>query len=656
MAAKEMKDIEWYQGRSQYLEKGYKDRNDMYEEIDAALHGEWELPEDFAKVDWATRAPDPSFAITVNAATRILADVKPRISITPRDSELMRVADEQEKGLGWLQNNASRRRNAHIISDVGASAVKYGEVCAHVTYLPMQVKGIEKAKGNTKRWEAMSRRSPFLVEVFHPKSVFPRYSALGLEEVAMFRKEDPAAVVDMWGDKAEELRMTMEASINEGGKAPDEVIYKVYMSYDWHAVWVEYTDTDSSGMSGSSKTIEILNEKWRFPFLPWSCRIGGTNLEDNAEDQRNPLLKTMYDFDLYNLSSSIRSMRISDVIRSAGQAKRTLKSASGQGVEIIEEGGDYYEQIDGEDDIVDRAPQIADPAMQLLSVELAQDHQKATLSDLLLGGEIPANAAFATINLVTHSALAAIKPVREVIEGSMADISEIMLLWIHYGGKAVEGFGKNQDGEHEVYYMHPDDIDPNNIYINVDVDADLPTDRQARAVTARMLVESGFYSSKEAMEDVGIKDVTAMEEEIYMDNMAAAMLQLDLKNLAFESDIQLREEMKQSLIPELLQDQDFLRMAAQVIQKQMEDSAGGAGGNSPSPPPVGGPPVAPGGGGGGGEQPAVTGQVGGQGENVEQGDLGIPPETGGANEAVPAEFSPQASQTLRPNDGSPAFS
>ncbi len=654
--AADTKDISWFAGRATYLAKLYEGRDEMYEEIDNAIHGEWELPEDFATVDWATRAPDPQFAITVNAATRILSDVRPGIKITPSNPDLMRVADEQEKGLQWLQSNASRRRNSHIISDVGASAVKYGEVTAHVTYLPMQIKGIKKAKGKTKRWEAMLRRSPFLVEVFHPKSVYPRYSALGLEEVAMVRKEDPSAIIDMWGEKADELKHAMEASQKEGGKAPQEVTYHVYMSYEWHAVFVQYAEpSEGNKIMPGGKIIEILNEEWKFPFLPWSCRIGGTNLEDEPEDQRNPLLKTMVDFDLYNLSSSVRSMRISDIIRTAGQAKRTLYNQSGQGVEIIEEAGDFYESIDGDDKIEDRAPNMADPAMELLQVELAQDHQKATLSDLLLGGEIPANAAFATINLVTHSALAAIKPVREVIEGAMADISEIMLLWIHYGGETVEGFGRNEDGEHETYYMHPDDIDPKNIYIDVDVEADLPTDRQARAVTARMLVESGFYSKKEAMEDVGIKDVTEMEEEIYMDNMAAAMLQLDLKNLAFESDIQLREELKQSLIPELLQDQEFLQMAAQVIQKQMEDSAGGAGSNSPSPAPVGGPPVAPGGG-GGGEQAALTGRVGGQGENVEQGDLGIPSETGEANEAVPAEFSPQASQELRPQSDQPAFS
>ena len=644
MAAEELKDIEWYQGRSQYLAKGYEDRNDMYEEIDNAIHGEWELPEDFAKVDWATRAPDPAFAITVNAATRIIADTKPHISITPPTAELMMVADEQEKGLGWLQSNASRRRNTHIISDVGASAVKYGEVCAHVTYLPMQVKGINKAKGNSKRWEAMMRRSPFLVDVFHPKSVFPRYSSLGLEEVAMARKEDPAAVVDMWGEKADELKATMAASVNEGGKAPDEVIYRVYMSYAWHAVWVEYTDTGSDGTTGAGKIIKILNEKWNFPFLPWACRIGGTNLEDSAEDQRNPLLKVMYDFDLYNLSSSIRSMRISDIIRSAGQAKRTLTSATGQGVEVIEEAGDYYEQIAEGDSIEDRAPQIADPAMQMLANEILTDHQKATLSDLLLGGEIPANAAFATINLVTHSALAAIKPVREVIEGAMADISEIMLLWIHYGGETVEGFGRNEEGKHEVYYMHPGDIDPKNIYIQVDVDADLPTDRQARAVTGRMLVESGFYSKKAAMEDIAVKDVTQMEEDIFMDRLAENKIQIRMKNEQYQADLQFREELKQSLIPELLQDQEFLRLVAQLLQGEEGGAEPGAG--PPAPPDQG-----PG---------AVTGRVDGQNPDAGQPDLGIPSESappeGGGVGPVPAEFAPQAIQELRPGSNEPAFS
>ena len=635
-------ELEWFKGRAQYLENLYDDRNDMYEEIDNAIHGEWELPPSMAKVDWAQRAPEPAFAITVNAATRIISDVEPRITITPSEANMMRVADEQEKGLGWLQSNASRRRNTHIIGDVGASAVRYGEVTALVTYLPTQVKGIKNAGGDTKRWESMMRRSPFLVEVFHPKSVFPRYSSVGLEEVAMKRTDDPAAIVDMWGEHADELKNEMAASILAGNTAPQEVTYHVYQSYDWHSVWVDYGEGDGG------KTIEIYNKKWSFPFLPWACRIGGTNLEDTPEDQRNPLLKVMYDFDLFDLMSSVRSMRISDIIHTAGSPKRTFKSGSAESPEIIQEAGEHYERIDADDDIEDRTPPQPDPAMALLYNELGSDHQKATLSDLLLGGEIPSNAAFATINLVTHSALAAIKPVREVIEGVMADISEIMLLWIHYGGEPVAGYGRNEDGEHETYYMHPEDIDPQNIYIKVNVDADLPTDRQTRAIVGRMLVESGFYSRKEAMEDVGVKDATAMEEDIYMDRMMEAKLQIDIKNEAFEHDLELREQFKQAIVPELLQDPEFLQMAMQAIQQMaaQEQAQGGAG--------AGIPPT---------EQPgpgALTGQVEGQGAAHGGPDLGIPPESApeqpGDAGPVPAEFAPQAIQELRPGGNEPAFS
>ncbi len=631
-------DLEWFKGRAEYLEKGYEGRNDMYEDIDDALHGVWELPESMSGIDWAQRAPEPMFAITVNAATRILADVKPTISITPTESLLMTVSDEQEKGLGWLQSNASRRRNTHIIGDVGASAVKYGEVCALVTYLPMQIAAIDKVGGNVKRWKAMSRRSPFLVEVFHPKSVFPRYSAIGLEEVAFSRRDDPSAIVDMWGSHADELKNRMAADLIGGGTAPQEVVYHVYMSYDYHAVWVEY------GSDGGD-TIEIINKKWNFPFLPWACRIGGTNLEDRPEDQRNPLLKTMYDFDLYNLTSSVRSMRISDIIHTAGAAKRTFKTSGSEAPVIIQEAGETYERIDQDDEIEDRQPAQPDPAMALLYNELSSDHERGTLSNLLLGGEIPANAAFSTINLVTHSALAAIKPTREVIEGTMADISEIMLLWIHYGRKTVEGFGKTEDGEHETYYMHPDDIDPNNIYIEVNVEADLPTDRAARATVARMLVESGFYSKKASMEDVGVKNTTQMEEDIYMDRRAESQLQIELKNEQFESDIQLREEFKQAIVPELLQDPEFLELAMQAINAMAEAQGGQAPGGGGQIPPTD--EQGPG---------ALTGQVSGSNPDQGQPDLGIPPETGEAAGPVPAEFSPQAIQELRPGEGDPAFS
>jgi len=41
-----MPDIEWYRGRAEYLRKLNSDRDDMFDEIDKARKGEWELDDE----------------------------------------------------------------------------------------------------------------------------------------------------------------------------------------------------------------------------------------------------------------------------------------------------------------------------------------------------------------------------------------------------------------------------------------------------------------------------------------------------------------------------------------------------------------------------------------------------------------------------------
>jgi hypothetical protein len=159
-----------------------------------------------------------------------------------------------------------------------------------------------------------------------------------------------------------------------------------------------------------------------------------------------------------------------------------------------------------------------------------------------------------------------------------------------------------------------------------------------------MLVESGFYSKKAAMEDIAVKDVTQMEEDIFMDRLAENKIQIRMKNEQYQADLQFREELKQSLIPELLQDPEFLQLVSQLLQGGEDGEEPAAG---PPPPPDQGP-------------GAVTGRVDGQNPDAGQPDLGIPSESappeGGAVGAIPAEFSPQAIQELRPGSNEPAFS
>lgn len=631
--------LDWFQGRANYLISLHKDRDDMFDAIDDAINGEWDLPEELEKVDWAMRAPEPSFAITANAAISILADSKPDISIVPTDISRALIVDAHEKGLGWMLANASKRRNQHIVGELGESAVKYGEVCAEVIYLPEQIKGVQAAKGNARRWESMLRRSPFIVNVFHPKSVYPRYSAAGLEEVLMVREDDPHAIVDLWGTAAEGLKERMRTETANGVRSPQMVLYYVYMSYDYHVVWVEWGIGTEGTLRGGGDVIEIQRKKWPWPFLPWACRMSGSNLDMASDRQRSPLLRTMYDFDMYDLMSRVRSLRYSDMIRTAGSPRKVWQSTGEtEAPTIVKEAGEEYERVGEDEKIVQHADRQPDPSMATLHAELKGEHQKATLSDLLLGGEVPGGAAYATVNLVTQSAMARLKPVREVVQGGIADIAEIMLLWIHYSQDEVTGYTKSASGEYQEQLIHWKDIDPANLYITCDIAPDLPSDRQARAITARALIESGLYSVEAAMNDVGIKDATQMMDDVALDRMFNNMLAIDLKNEQFMSDIEVRERMKQELIPQLMQDPQFLQMVMQQLQGA-QGGQGGPGGRpvGSGPPPTGSP----------------TGEFGGANPDIRPETL-IPseaaPQPGGGG-GIPAEFNPNATRETQTGRG-----
>ena len=616
----EQNTLEWVQGRAGYLKSLSTERDRMFDEIDEAINGDWELPAELQKVDWAMRAPDPSFAITVDAAIRIVTDLDPDISIVPTSADKVQIADAHEKAVRWFLANASKRSSQPVMGDISTSAGRYGEVAAEVIFLPEQIKGVQKAKGNASRWESMQRNGPFVINLYHPRSVYPRCSALGLEEICMTRQDDPHAIVDLWGDKANALKERMSQEVANGVSSPVRVLYNVYMSYDRHTVWVEW------GENGGD-AIEIHDGKWPWPFLPWACRKGGSNLEDDSARKRNPLLKTMFQFDMYDLMSRVRSLRYSDMLRTAA-APRKVWQATGEteAPSIVGSAGEEYERIGEDETIVYHPATNPDPSMATLHAELKTEHQKATLSDLLLGGSVPSESAFASINLVTHSALTAVKPTQDLIRGVTADIVEIMLLWIHYAQASATGYEKQATGEYVEALVHWEDIDPKNLYITVDTTADLPTDKQGRILGAEQLIRTGLYSVEAAMNDVGVKDASKMRDDVAMDRMLQNMLEIDLKNEQYMSDIQVRERLKQELLPEVMQ----------MVMQQMQ-AQGGPGGRPAlsGPAPTGNP----------------VGAIGAQGP--EMPPTGIPPEAAPmeGSSMVPAQFNPEATREAQSGRG-----
>ncbi len=552
--AEKLPDLDWFKGRSNYLESQNTDRDKMYEALDSYRHGEWSMDEELLKIDWVSESRDPIFAQQTDSAKYILADVSPSISLTPYNpgDDGTDIADRHEKGLRWFLAGASKRRQATVVQDTVASAVDYSEVTAQVMYLPQQIKDVKAAGGNATRYEAMQRQGPFATIFHNPKTVHARYSDMGAEEVLLVTEEDPHNIIDLWGKKADKLKKKLKDS--EGRVEP--AIKKDYTSYDWRCVWVEWGGED----------YEIERKKWPWPFLGWTCRYGGTSLEDRGDFQRKPILANAYHFDLVDDINTVRSMRHSEMIRTTSRARDVFQSDTRTSPDIDASSGDLYVHIDTEEMIIPQPQNVPDPAMSELYAELRGDFQKSGLSDMLLGSDVPTGAAFASINIVSESAMKVLRSPQALAQNALADILETMLLYIHYTDSEEIAYGTGKTDRGEQYLIKGSEIDPKNLYVSVKLEADLPTDHQAKTVTGRAQIDAGINSREGVMEDTGIKNTSERMEQIAKERLEETMLAVRLKNIDFTEDMQMKQEMQAQLMEELKANPELLMQMLQEIQ------------------------------------------------------------------------------------------
>ena len=565
---KKLPDLDWFKGRGTFLEEQDKDRDTMFEALDSYRRGEWEMPDELDEIDWVHESRDPIFAQQGDSAKHILSDVNPSISLLPYNpgGEGKDVADKHEKGLRWLLDSASRRGQATIVEEIVASAVDYSSVAGQVIYLPQQIKDVKAAGGNPKRYEAMLRRGPFAAVLHNPRMVHARYSAMGAEEVELKTEDDPHNIVDLWGEKADGLKKLMTKM---KGTDVGPATLRDYTSYEYRAVWVEL----------DGETIEIERKEWPWPFMNWVMRRGGTSLEEKEQFKYKPLLANMYHFDLYDDINRVRSLRFSDQIRTAARAWDVFQSDSRTSPDIDTSTGDVVVHIKEDEAMTPRNAKPPDPSMADLYVGLIGDVQRSGLSNILLGSEVPTGAAFSSIDLVTSSALKILRAPQMLAQNALADFLEIMLLYIHYDNSEVISYGTGKEDTGDIYLIDGADIEPKNLYISVKLEADLPTDFQARTVTGRAQIEAGINSRENVMESIGVKNVSEVVDEIDGERLDDARMQIELQNIQFTESIEMREQLRQEVMEEIMSNPELLQqIAAQAQEGQDVPAEGGGGG------------------------------------------------------------------------------
>jgi len=566
--------LEWFDQRVTALQKMNKLRNDFFDRIDRAEHQDWELPAEL-KQQWIIKATEPRFGQAIEAGKKIVSKKKARIHFAPYESTdaSRKLADRHEKAAEWLWGQASRRREATLLEDYGHSAFKYAEICAQVVFMPQQVKEM-KAKGqiNSNREKAMERKGPFVVDVHDARDVFPRYSPYGLEEVALVTDEAVEDVIHTWGDSAKEL--SVEVGLWNSAQNSDTAKIHTcklvdFVNYQWRGVYV------IAGFGNESRKIELMIERWKWPFLPWVCRFSGTSMETRSDRKRRPILTHAIEGNLDELLPRVRTLRFSDRLRYSASPRRAFSSSRRKSPDIDQLSPDLTVHIYDDEGMVPLDPPMPDPGMETLYSEVSADHQRSTFSDILLGGEIPSQAAFASINLVTHSAMGAVNPFTHLMNNAIADTIELMFLWSHYSGIPVVGYEVDADGKRIEHMINPEEIQPKSMYITAEVRSDLPTDDQAKAALVGMLIDRRVMSRRQGAEYMGQENVQENELQLSLEAMMDAMLQTELKNIALMGDMQARQQLEEEIMRTKIQPM-LQELAARMQQQQGPPQDSGA--------------------------------------------------------------------------------
>jgi hypothetical protein len=204
-----------------------------------------------------------------------------------------------------------------------------------------------------------------------------------------------------------------------------------------------------------------------------------------------------------------------------------------------------------------------DPHIEQMVQSVEAAISKATLAEVLVTGTpVGTGGTFSSYNLQLQTAIASLGDVKNIGERFYEQCYEVMLLMTHYRGGQIVGYGKKS----EKYTIDSEDIDPEGLYIGVELTADVPVDRQQRVLAAIQLAnpQTGVpMSPRKLLEMLGETDPEGQIREWKMHQLDMADMRARLKRIEMEGSGEIEQMASQ--------------MAQQMIQQQMEQQQQGGG-------------------------------------------------------------------------------
>ena len=338
----------------------------------------------------------------------------------------------------------------------------------------------------------------------------------------------------------------------------DWITYYDYIDHETRSIWVDEGRTFTTPTAKGSNRWVIDHGKNIYGFINWSIK-GGSELENDPIHKFQPLLYPVYATGAWDIKNIIQTLGVSEVIAHTG-SPRFVEEGPNQQVADVDYGTpERIAKMPAGNLLKALQPPGVDTALQNVEAMLSAQMDKATVSSILQGGDLPAGTAFATLNLVTQTAIGVLTPAKDLTQKTLAGMFEIMLEWAIHTEKPIYGFATSGTDDGKELSIDPSELETSSIYIDVELHPDSPTDKAQKVNTAGIMVQQLGLSQESALEEVGFEDPSEEMKKTIFERLVMHELDMELE--------QERLELANAMQVQLLVAQQELQ--EQAMQKQM---------------------------------------------------------------------------------------
>lgn len=501
----------------------------IHKKIDEMINMKWSGQPDVQNVKVTI---SPSVRNQFMGAVRILTSTDPQINV-PHDknsAQSIAMAENIEKICKAVWYHSGRLLQKPVHYDLTNALLRYGQFHLAVTdttdLLEHYRNGMTN-KATLARYERIAKYTPFLFTPIDPKTGSAQFDAYGL--TAYYRQTETTYgnIRSMFGDR--------ESYATK--KATEVVTYKEYWSLEHHFTWIDAEDIPFIGADN--------NGEHGLPIIPIVVQSAeGVAFEKDPELKSQSFLYGVQKSEMWERLNLINTLNFTNLFAYAMQPAFVHEKGE-QDSEIVPDfsvaGGVLH--LNPGDKFGPMKREVINQDIMFSKQMLDQQIEESTMYKQALGGGDPNNAAFSSIALLSQSGrLPLIAPQRCGGAGIGQAFETMFALMKDNPTK------RTYLSEHGLEQIKTAEI-PDDLIIDVKLEADLPQDKLQMANVAAIMKQNGFVSDEWIRENIlGIGQSDDMTKKIVEERFADMRIEEYFTGaMRQEIELQIQQQMAQQM-------------------------------------------------------------------------------------------------------------